>query len=439
MGKPTHMKMYTSTGAHAANVEPARPVSDGLAAESRSGAGRVKLGIDIPLVLTIATLLAFGLLILYSASMKPSLDFKGTPYYFFLNQVKWAILGLAVAAVTMYFDYRKLRRFVVPMMLITVTALFLVLIIGEERLGARRSFLNGSIQPSELAKMVIIIYLAIWIKSKETILNRASFGLFPMMGILGVMAGLILAEPDISAAATIIFLGVMMFYLGGGSMKQLLLVGIVTALIGVLVLNISTSLNATFENRWTNYANGLKDPILASDHLQRSMESIVRGGLFGVGIGNGTVKFTGLPVSHTDSIFAVVAEETGLIGSTFTVILYLILLWRGLKIAQNAIDLEGKLLAGGLTVWIFAEAIMNIGVMVNLLPFTGNALPFMSSGGSSLITVLAAVGLIMSVGRVAKREGKSAKGRSYGAVTDLRWRDRRRRVSRPRRSASIGR
>ena len=155
---------------------------------------------------------------------------------------------------------------------------------------------------------------------------------------------------------------------------------------------------------------------MASEHLQRSMESIVRGGLFGVGIGNGTVKFIGLPFSHTDSIFAVIAEETGLIGSAFTVILYLLLLWRGLVISQNAADLEGKLLAGGLSVWIFMEAIMNIAVMVNLIPFTGNALPFISSGGSSLVTTLTAVGMIFSVGRVAKREGKSSEGRPYSCL-----------------------
>jgi len=438
MGTPTRMKKYYSTSnVRTAPLEPTR--SKPQSPEAKPASGPMKLGIDIPLVLTIACLMAFGLLILYSASVKPSLDYKGTPYYFFLNQLKWAGVGLVTLTIAMYFDYRKINKYVVYILGAAVLALFLVLIIGEEKLGARRAFLNGSVQPSELAKIAIIVYLAFWIKAKESILNKISFGLIPMMLILGLMAGLILLEPDISAAITIVILGVMMFFLGGGSLKQMLLVGVIIALVGVLILNVSTSINNTFDNRWINYINGLKDPIMASEHLQRSMESIVRGGLFGVGIGNGTVKFIGLPFSHTDSIFAVIAEETGLIGSAFTVILYLLLLWRGLVISQNAADLEGKLLAGGLSVWIFMEAIMNIAVMVNLIPFTGNALPFISSGGSSLVTTLTAVGMIFSVGRVAKREGKSSEGSPYSAVADLRWRDRRGREPRTRRPASIER
>jgi cell division protein FtsW len=158
----------------------------------------------------------------------------------------------------------------------------------------------------------------------------------------------------------------------------------------------------------SDYVSGLQDPVQASYHVQRSIESIVKGGLFGVGIGRATTKFTGLPVAPTDSIFAVIVEETGLLGAGLVVSLYIIILWRGLIIAQNAQDKLGKLLASGLSFWIFLEAIINMGVMVNLLPFAGNALPLISAGGSSLTTTLASVGIILNVGMI------SVKARSEG-------------------------
>ncbi|TLN01959.1 putative lipid II flippase FtsW, partial [bacterium] len=166
------------------------------------------------------------------------------------------------------------------------------------------------------------------------------------------------------------------------------------------------------------------------------LESVVRGGVFGVGIGRGATKFTGLPVAHTDSIFAVIAEETGLLGAAGVIILFMIVLWRGLTIAKRAPDLLGKLLASGCTLWIVLEATINMAVMVNLLPFAGNALPFISAGGSSLTMCLAAIGLIMSVARVSNRESTSQQGRPFSAVVDMRRRNGRRSVSSPRRTAN---
>ncbi len=189
MGTPTRMKKYYSTSnVRTAPLEPNR--SKPQSPEAKPASGPMKLGIDIPLVLTIACLMAFGLLILYSASVKPSLDYKGTPYYFFLNQLKWAGVGLVTLTIAMYFDYRKINKYVVYILGAAVLALFLVLIIGEEKLGARRAFLNGSVQPSELAKIAIIVYLD---QSKESILNKISFWcLHSMMLILGLMTSLIL-------------------------------------------------------------------------------------------------------------------------------------------------------------------------------------------------------------------------------------------------------
>jgi cell division protein FtsW len=180
----------------------------------------------------------------------------------------------------------------------------------------------------------------------------------------------------------------------------------------------------------------LKDPTNASYHVQRSLEAFVNGGWFGVGIGNARTKLTGLPVPPTDSIFAVIGEETGVLGSATLVGLYVVLMWRGLGIARRAPDQLGTLLAAGLSLWISMEALVNMAVMLNLLPFAGNALPFISAGGSNLVVSLAAIGILMNISRLSVRV-KEKEGRSFIAVVDLRGRNRRRRVSRSRRAASI--
>ena len=188
----------------------------------------------------------------------------------------------------------------------------------------------------------------------------------------------------------------------------------------------------TGRERITDFILGMQDPQMASYHLIRSFEAIVKGGLFGVGVGRANTKFTGLPVAPTDSIFSVIAEETGIIGAAFVIILFVIFLWRGLTIAKNAPDLLGRLLASGITVWIFLEAFINMSVLVNLLPFAGNALPFISYGGSNLTMVLVGVGIVMSVARQTALKTNSEEGRPLNAVVSLRRNDGWRRVSRPR-------
>jgi cell division protein FtsW len=204
----------------------------------------------------------------------------------------------------------------------------------------------------------------------------------------------------------------------------------VAIIVGVLVVKIS----ATGQSRVGSYLSGIKDPTQASYHVRRSFEAIVKGGWVGVGIGRANTKLTGLPVPPTDSIFAVIAEELGLVGAAGTVLLYLLFIWRGLRIADRAPDMLGSLLASGLTFWIATEAIINILVMVGLLPFAGNALPFISSGGSNLVASLAAVGILMSVSRQAEPQAESEEWRNFGASFNLRGRNRRRSLSRVGRS-----
>ncbi len=402
-------------------VRPAKPV-----AAQKS----LRLRIDVPLLLVVVTLIVFGLLMLYSASWDFSLMINESANYIFMRQLMWLGVGLLAAVFLAFFDYHRFKRLLVPMMAGMIILLLAVLFVNDVRLGAVRSIFQGSIQPSEVAKLVTIIYLAFWLYSKQEVLNNYSFGLIPMAAILGVTGGLILLQPDLSAAATVVFMGGLLFFLAGGQWKQIILVLVVAIFLGWLVTKISVTGNA----RLTSYLEGLRDPIQASYHVRRSLEAVVKGGLFGVGIGRADTKFTGLPVPPTDSIFAVIAEETGLFGAGFLVLLYVFLLWRGLTIARRAPDQLGSLLAGGLSLWIVVEASINMLVIVGLAPFAGNALPFISAGGSNLTASLAAIGIIMNVAR-SSSEREISEEKTFSAVVDLRRRDRGRRVSRSRRPA----
>jgi cell division protein FtsW len=224
----------------------------------------------------------------------------------------------------------------------------------------------------------------------------------------------------------------LLFFLAGGDLKQIFILILFAFAVGWLI----TQFSETGRDRLAEYIAGLKDPLQSSDHMLYSLESIVNGGFFGVGIGNAALKVEGLPFAATDSIFAVIVEELGLLGAGVLVILYGLLIWRGLKIAERTPDLFGKVLAGGLTFWIGIEALINMAVMVGLMPFAGNALPFVSAGGSSLLSFLAAIGILVSISRQAGKKSPEPvveERRSYGASVDLRRGNRRRSLPRPRR------
>jgi cell division protein FtsW len=391
-----------------------------------------KLGgaVDFPLLLIMIAFLVFGLLMVFSASWDFSLGTYGDAMRMFYRQVLWMVMGVVTASLLSRLDYHNWRRLAVPVMLVTIILLSLVLLLNDERLGAVRTIFGGSIQPSELAKVITVIYLSVWMHSKREQLHDVQWGLIPLAVILGIIGGLIYIQPDLSAAATVFMLGGLLFFLGGGDLKQIIFLLIMAVVVGVLVVQVST----TGQERVGTYLSGIQDPTKASYHVRRSFEAIVKGGWFGVGIGRANTKLTGLPVPPTDSIFAVIAEELGLVGAAGTVLLYGLLIWRGLRIAEKAPDLLGSLLASGLTFWIAMEAIINMLVMVGLLPFAGNALPFISSGGSNLIASLMAIGILMSVSRQIEPQADSNEWRNFGATTDLRGRNRRRglsRISRP--------
>jgi cell division protein FtsW len=401
-----------------------------IAARKRVKAVAVKHSVDIPLLLVVIALLVFGLVMLYSASWDFSLGAYGDPMQMFTRQTIWMALGIVGAALLSRFDYHRWRKLVLLAMAFTIVLLIGVLLLSELRFNAKRSFFEGSVQPSELAKLISIIYLAVWMFSKRENLQKIQLGLIPLGMILGIVGGLIYLQPDLSAAGTVLILGGLLFFLAGGDLKQITLLMVIAVLGGWMVVRVSP----TGAERVGDFLNGIKDPTQASYHVRRSFEAIVNGGVFGTGIGRGETKLLGLPVPPTDSIFAVIAEELGLIGSVALIGLYGALVWRGMIIARRAPDMLGTLLASGLALWIGLEALINMAVMVGLMPFAGNALPFISAGGSNLVVTLAAIGILLNISRqsgVAAEEGND--WRSFGAVVDLRWRNRRRRISRARR------
>lgn len=393
-------------------------------------------GFDMPLLVCMVTLIVFGLLMLYSASWDFSLGAYSDALYMFVRQTQFLALGLGIAILLAFFDYHHWRKLVVPAMAVTILLLIIVLLTNEIRFGAKRAIFSGSAQPSELAKLVSVLYLSVWLYAKKEFLQDISLGLIPLGVILGVVGGLIYQQPDLSAAATVLMLGGLLFFLAGGDLKQIGALLIIAALAAWLV----SSVSVTGRERVADFIAGIKDPLQASYHVRRSFEAIVNGGWFGAGLGQSRSKYTGLPVPPTDSVFAVVAEELGLFGSIFLISLYGFLVWRGLVIARRAPDMLGTLLASGLVIWIATEALINMAVMVGLLPFAGNALPFISAGGSNLVASLAALGILFNISRQTG-EGTITddEWRSYSAVANLRWWNGRRSVSRARRAQRANR
>lgn len=394
----------------------------------------VQLNIDVPLLMVAFVLVVGGLLMVYSASWDFSLLNTGDPMRMFRRQLFSLSVAIGVGLACSQIDYHYWRKYAVPLVFLMVFGLLAVLLVGEVRYGSARALSGGSYMPGEIAKVITIIYLSVWLYAKRNTLKEVGFGLAPLIAIVGVISGLIMLQPDLSAAATIVFLGGILFFLAGGDLKQIayLLVGVVA--LGWLVVQFSSTGNA----RMASYLQGLENPTEANYHVLRSYEAFVKGGWFGVGIGEADTKLTGLPVPPTDSIFAVVGEETGLLGTSVLILLFGVLLWRGLLIAHRAPDGLGRLLAAGISLWITTEAFINMGVMVGLLPFAGNALPFVSYGGSNLVATMIGMGILFNVARVSERQEKHQE-RIVDATTRGRRGERGRSVSRARRAARVGR
>lgn len=398
---------------------------------SRARTERTRSHPDYVLMLAVVGLLIIGLMMVYSATFDWSYQEYQSSFCIASRQFLWVGLGLIALVAVAAVPYDRWQQWVVPIMGGALLLLVLVLLVGEERFGARRSFFGGSVQPSELAKLVMVIYVAAWLASKGEQIRDVTYGLAPFAVLIGIVAGLIVVEPDVSTAALIVLTALTMFFFAGADIFQLSVGGIVGGITFVILVNKLPHAR----QRIDEYLLIWRDPRLVGHHIQQVLIALGSGGLFGVGLGQGQQKMGYLPTPHTDSIFAVLGEELGFAGCLMVIGLFALLTYRGFKIALAAREPFAALLACGVTCWLAFQALINIGVMTGLLPFTGIALPFISSGGSAMVVSLAGVGLLLSVSR-GKRIGK---GNRQGANLDRRRGNGGTRLSRSGRRAGVGR
>ena len=347
-------------------------------------------------------LLAIGLMMVYSASSHMSHVGFGDSAHYLKRQLLWLAIGFAAMLVVFWLPYEHWMKLSVPIMAATVLFLLILVIFGKGR-----QLLGPSVSPVELAKLAVVIYIGHWLSSKGDLLRRLPYGLLPFTIMIGVVAGLVMAQPDLSEALVIVLVSVAMFFLAGADLMQFVIGfggGIAAFVFVVQKLEPAMERVRPFLEDWQN---PLTSSIL---QLRQGVIGLGSGGLLGLGPGNGRMKFWWLPLVHTDSIFSVVGEELGLVGCLALFALFALVTYRGLRIAARAPDSFGALLAAGVTCWITFQALINVAVVTGTMPFTGIALPFVSVGGSSLITCMIGVGIVLSVSRTIPSEGSVARG-----------------------------
>ncbi len=393
---------------------------------------RIGLALDPYLLIVVGGLLAIGVMMVYSTTFDWSYQSFGSESYILLQHLRNLAIGAVVLALLAFIDYRVWKRFAVWLLLGVIALLIAVLLFGDDAFGARRSLIRGSLQPGEAAELVMIIYMAAWLSSRRTRVRSFLYGLIPFAVLVGIVGSLVMLQPDLSSAAMIFAACGVMFFLAGADLLQLGVAGGAAAGIGwVLSQRISYA-----QGRLTSFVDSLSDLTQAHYQVQQAVIAFLNGGWTGVGLGEGRQKFGFLPAPHTDSIFAVIGEELGIIGAGFVVLLYVALAVRGFQTSRRAPDTFGALLAAGITVWIVSKALLNIAVMTALVPPTGAVLPFISFGGSSLVVLMAGAGLLLSVGRVRARLMSVPERRNVFAPYDRSGRNRGPRVSRAGRSRS---
>ncbi len=346
-------------------------------------------------------LVVLGTLMVYSASFAVAHNEFNDDAYFLTRQLAWDLIGGAALLLAMRVHYRNWRRWSVPIMLLVIVLLVVVLIpgIGFRSYGATRWIKLGpllQIQPSELAKLAIVLYLADWLARRGAIVAEFFKGLLPFAIIVGLVAWLVEVQPDLGTTAIIVGAAGCIFFVAGANLLHIALLGSlgVTAAVGLMAHLSSYQLERirAFLDPWSDVQG-------SGWHTAQGLIALGSGGPFGHGLGNGLQKFYWVPNAHTDAIFVVIGEELGFIGCVGVIVLFGILAWRGFLIAWRAPDAFGRLFATGLTCMLTLQALVNIAVSTNSLPYTGITLPFVSFGGSSTVISLVAVGLLLNISR----------------------------------------
>ncbi len=353
---------------------------------------------DYLLLLAILALLGLGLVMVASASTVRGLQSANDPFHFIKHQLVYAVLGLAGMIFMMNFDYHRLRRLTIPAVVIVTALLVLVLVLGQRINGAKR-WLNvfglTTIQPSEFAKLGLVLFLAHYLTEIGEGVRRLAEGVVVPLLFTGIFAALIMLEPDFGTTLVVCGTLFSLILAAGAHLFHLALLG-AGGIAGLVHLAVSAPYRF---KRLTTFLHPFQDPQGAGYQIIQSLYAFGSGGPFGVGIGRSRQKFSYLPEAHTDYIFSILGEEMGLIGTLFVLFLFFLVVWRGFRAALAAKDNYGMFLAVGITALFGIQAILNIGVVTSTLPVTGITLPLLSSGGSSLFTTLIGVGILLNVSR----------------------------------------
>lgn len=367
----------------------------------------VGMGIDLPFCAIVLILLVIGLIMMFSASYAFSYYTKGDSYHFLIRQLIFVGIGIFIMGAVSYFNYNKLHKIAPIVLLVSYITLIIVLLLpGDD--GVKRWIPIGqfNIQASEIAKFAIILFFAHWCSKYYNKMHTIKYSVVPGIVIFGSTALLLLLEPHYSGIVIIGILTVLMLYLGGINTKYLVMGAVILGGI-IMILAVTGGLSYAM-SRMDGWGQALEytteDMWQTTWQTRNSLYAIGSGGLWGLGLGQSRQKYLYLPEPQNDFIFAIVVEELGFIGAVLILLVFALLVWRGITLSLRAKDKFGKLLGIGLTSQIGIQVILNILVITDWLPNTGISLPFFSYGGSSLIMLLAQMGIVLSISRTANIE-----------------------------------
>ena len=394
---------------------------------------------DRLLLMTTVLLCAAGLVMVTSASVAFAYTQHESAFYYAERQTVWMLIGFAALFVLSRFNYTKLRRLAPAGAAVVVLLMLLVLVphIGVTVNGARRWFDAGPLgtfQPSELGKLAFAVFLAHWIDRNAAVIGTFQKGLLPIAAMLAGVLVLLMLEKDVGTSIVMIGIFISAYWAGGARFRHIVLLVAVLGL-GLVAVTLFESYRIA---RLVSFRDPFSDPLGAGFQSTQAMYGLGSGGFFGVGIGHSVEKYGWLPEAHTDFIFAIVGEETGLAGTTLVMLGFLCFAIRGYRAGLRAPDRFGVVLAVAITTWIAFEALLNMATVTNTLPIAGVPLPFFSYGGTALATTLAAVGVLLSIARRGTNAETGLKRRT-NAPFDSGRRDRRAPLSRPRSRPSFSR
>ena len=355
---------------------------------------------DFSILLMVSALCAFGLVMIFSASYYYAQHYSGAnndSFYYLKKQLVYLLIGYPVMLMVSMIDYRLIERLRSVFLAVSVLLLIAVLLWGQDLNGGKRwlPVAGITIQPSELAKFGLMIFMCSYMSRHKNEMHTFRFGMLPMLIAIGFIAGLVMLQPNMSMAVIIGFIGVVLLYLGGCDIKQLLGLGVL-AVIAVVVLAFAQPYRRA---RMTSFSNPETDPLGSGYQLLQSYYAIGSGGFFGKGLNNSYQKLLYMTYGESDFIFAILCEEFGFIGGLIVILMYAWIVFRGIVIAMRCRNRFGSLLAAGISIVFGFQVFVNIAVVTGLMPTTGQALPFISAGGTQLLVFLAAMGVLLNISR----------------------------------------